>query len=72
MAEQIKAALIRRKQVEQLTCRSRAAIYAGMKAGTFPPSVKIGIRAVAWRVEDVMRWVENPAGYRAPGFEEVA
>jgi len=39
--------MLRRKEVEQITARSRSAIYEGMAAGTFPRSVKIGARAVA-------------------------
>ena len=46
--------MLRRKEVEQITARSRSAIYEGMAAGTFPKPVKIGARAVAWP-ESVIR-----------------
>lgn len=51
-------ALARRRQVEQLVQLSRSTIYAAVKAGTFPPPVRIGARAVAWRVSEVEQWLE--------------
>lgn len=51
-------ALARRRQVEQLVQLSRSTIYANVKAGTFPPPVRIGARAVAWRLADVEAWLE--------------
>lgn len=51
-------ALIRRRQVEQLVQLSRSTIYAAAKAGTFPPPVRIGARAVAWRLSCVENWLE--------------
>ena len=51
-------ALARRRQVEQLVRLSRSTIYAAVKAGTFPAPVRIGARAVAWRVSEVEQWLE--------------
>lgn len=51
-------ALARRRQVEQLVALSRSTIYAAVKAGTFPAPVRIGARAVAWRVSEVEQWLE--------------
>lgn len=50
--------LARRPQVEQLVQLSRSTIYAAVKAGTFPAPVRIGARAVAWRVSEVEQWLE--------------
>jgi prophage regulatory protein len=50
-------ALARRRQVEQLVQLSRSSIYAGVKAGTFPTPVRIGTRAVAWRISDLEAWL---------------
>ncbi len=63
MAEAIRQAqsdkaLIRRRQVEQLVQLSRSSIYAAVKAGTFPAPIRIGARAVAWRLSCVERWLE--------------
>lgn len=54
-------ALARRQQVEKLVQLSRSTIYAAVKAGTFPAPVRIGLRAVAWRVSEVEQWLmERP------------
>jgi len=49
--------MLRRKEVEQITGRSRSAIYEGMAAGTFPKPVKIGARAVAWPESVIRNWI---------------
>ena len=41
------------------TQRSKPALYAAIKDGTFPRPVKIGVRAVAWVDDDVNHWVEQ-------------
>ncbi len=53
--------LIRLPGVEQLTGLSRSSIYAGMRAGTFPGSVRLGARAVAWREGEVLDWCAERA-----------
>lgn len=55
---QSEKALARRRQVEQLVQFSRSTIYAAVKAGTFPAPVRIGARAVAWRVSEIEQWLE--------------
>lgn len=57
-ATQSEKALARRRQVEQLVQLSRSTIYAAVKAGTFPAPVRIGARAVAWRVSEVEQWLD--------------
>lgn len=49
--------MLRRKEVENLTGRSRSAIYEGMASGTFPKPVKIGARAVAWPESVIRGWI---------------
>lgn len=49
--------MLRRKEVEAITGRSRSAIYEGMAAGTFPKPVKIGTRAVAWPESVIRAWI---------------
>lgn len=51
--------LIRRNQVEQLIGLKKAAIYQLIKQGSFPSPVKIGKRAVAWRIADLDLWVKE-------------
>ena len=45
--------------VEERTGFKKSSIYAGMKAGTFPAHVRISARAVAWREEDIDRWINE-------------
>ena len=51
-------ALMRRRQVEQLVSLSRSALYAAVKAGSFPRQYSIGPRSVAWKKSEVLAWVE--------------
>ncbi|KVU46577.1 AlpA family transcriptional regulator [Burkholderia ubonensis] len=64
MAEQLRNALIRRKRVEELTSLSRTTIYQRMREKTFPPSVRLGSKSVAWRIQDIEKWLADPAGYK--------
>lgn len=60
-------ALLRLPQVCELTGYRRSSIYALIKRGKFPPSVKLaGGGAVAWKAADVRTWIE------AQGRKEVA
>jgi prophage regulatory protein len=49
---------LRLPQVTLQTGKSRASIYAAMKRGEFPQSVRIGPRAVAWTASSVQAWQE--------------
>ena len=51
--------LLRREEVETRLGVSRSWIYAEMRAGRFPEPVKIGKRAVRWRVADLNRWLSD-------------
>lgn len=56
--------LIRLPAVEALTGFKRSSIYAAMRAGTFPGSVRLGARAVAWREAQVLEWCAARADSR--------
>jgi prophage regulatory protein len=62
--------IIRRPEVERRTGKSKAAIYAQMKAGAFPRAVKIGSRAVGWIEEEIDRYVEAKIAVRDRNVEE--
>lgn len=49
--------MLRRKEVEQITGRSRSSIYADIENGTFPKPVKIGARAIAWPESVIREWI---------------
>lgn len=48
--------LLRLPQVMKETALCRSSIYAAISEGRFPPPVRIGRRAVAWRQEDIEVW----------------
>lgn len=48
--------LLRLPDVESLTSLRKSSIYSGMKDGTFPCSVRLSARAVAWRESDIAAW----------------
>lgn len=50
------ARLIKLPRVEELTSIKKSAIYAGVRARTFPSPVRLTARAVAWREQDVLDW----------------
>ena len=47
---------------------SKAAWWAGVKAGTYPAPKKLGPRITTWRESDILRLVEN--GISEEGYEE--
>jgi prophage regulatory protein len=49
--------LLRLPHVEARTGLKKSAIYAGMKAGTFPNCIKLGPRAAAWPSSAVDAWI---------------
>lgn len=53
------AALLRLPKVCELTGYGRSSIYALIKSGKFPASVRLaGGGAVAWRSADVKAWID--------------
>jgi len=51
--------LLRTRAVLDKTGLCRSSLYSQIKAGTFPPPVKISERAVAWRSTDISLWIES-------------
>lgn len=51
--------LLRLPQVMDKTGIKRAQIYARMKTGNFPVSVKIGPASVAWLESEIDEWIEK-------------
>jgi predicted DNA-binding transcriptional regulator AlpA len=53
--------------VEAKIVTNRATLARWRKDGTFPEPMKLpGGRSIAWRKEDIERWVEERAGAFAP------
>ena len=51
--------LLRLRQVTQRVGLEKSAIYAGMKAGTFPQCIKLGARASAWPASAIDAWIAD-------------
>jgi prophage regulatory protein len=51
--------LLRLPDVQRLTGLRRSSIYEQMKEGTFPQSVKLGRRAIAWSEAAVQAWIRE-------------
>ncbi len=49
--------LYRLKQLLEVVCLCKSTVYRLISLGLFPAPVKIGLRASAWRVEDVDAWL---------------
>ena len=51
--------LLRLKEVEQMVGLSRTSIYRHMDSGDFPHPVRVGPRAVRWRLRDIEQWMSE-------------
>lgn len=51
--------LRRKPWVSETTCLSFSTIERGVKAGTFPQPIKIGLRAIAWKESAIYEWMNQ-------------
>ena len=51
--------LIRLSEVTDIVGITRSTIYEKMNSGEFPAPIKIGLRAVRWRTEEVVEWINT-------------
>jgi prophage regulatory protein len=56
--------LLRRPEVKARTGQSDAQIYEGIKNGTFPGQVPIGIATVGWVESEIEAWIQNRIALR--------
>lgn len=54
-----KRTLLRLPQVEAICGLKKSAIYAKMKDGDFPISYSLGSRCVAWRSDEIEKWINE-------------
>ena len=52
--------VIRREEVCSMTGLARATIYKKVAEGTFPAPLRLGSRAVGWRLSDIQAWLSAP------------
>jgi prophage regulatory protein len=50
--------ILRLPAVKALTGLSRSSIYLMISAGTFPPAVSLGARAVGWKSDSIQNWID--------------
>lgn len=50
--------ILRLPSVMSITGRSRSAIYDDVSRGLFPTPVRLGLRAIGWRADEVDAWIE--------------
>ena len=55
----MRAKILRRKNVEIMVGLSRSTIYKLMSQGSFPKAIRLGPRAVGWRLSDIEVWIES-------------
>ena len=51
--------ILRRRDVETAVGLSRSTIYHLISQDLFPASIKLGKRAVGWRVSDIETWINE-------------
>ena len=51
--------LLRLPAILKRTKISRSQIYSLMKQGDFPKPIRVGKRAVRWRLTDIENWIES-------------
>lgn len=63
-------AILRKRQVEDLTGRSYSSLRRDMQRGEFPMPVQIGPRAIGWRAEAVHAWIDARQVAHLPGVKK--
>lgn len=51
--------LLTRAEVEARVSLGRSSIYRLMRSGHFPEPIRIGVRAVRWRVDELDNWLSS-------------
>lgn len=51
--------LVRLNEAIRLTSYSRSSIWRAIRAGTFPTPLRIGSRAIAFRLSELEKWIES-------------
>lgn len=57
LAETLRTAIMRRKQVQALTGLARSTLYKLVASGDFPPPIRLTAKAVGWSSVDVDGWI---------------
>ena len=57
--------ILRLKAIQDWTGLSRSTIYAMLKTGNFPQSVKLGLRSVRWYETEISNWINSRQASKA-------
>lgn len=55
----ITVVMLRLREVTRITGLARSTVYKLIHDGDFPPPIKLGARAVAWRSDAVNGWIQD-------------
>jgi prophage regulatory protein len=50
---------------------SKSTVYQHMANGTFPAPVRLSTRSVAWRLDDILAWIESRQSARPSASKAV-
>jgi prophage regulatory protein len=64
LADDPQRVLARLPTVLKMTGLGRSTIYRWIASGSFPPPVRLGPRAVAWRWTDLDQWTQSRSSTR--------
>lgn len=59
MSELNEYRIVRLPEILRMTGLCRATIYQYRKGGTFPEPLKLGPKAVGWRLNDILVWIDG-------------
>ena len=51
--------LVNRRQVQHVCGLSHSLLERLMRSGYFPEPLKIGPKAIRWRLDEILEWVES-------------
>lgn len=51
--------ILRVDAVSYLTSMSRTSIYRAMNRGDFPRPIRLGERAIGWKMREVRKWLDE-------------
>ena len=57
--QNVKTRLLNRREVQQACGLSKSTLYRLMRSGYFPEPLKIGPKAIRWRLDEIQEWVES-------------
>ena len=58
--------ILRMPEVCQYTGIRRSSVYRKLAEGSFPPPIRLGSRAVGWRLSDIDAWIAAPERHWDP------